>query len=87
MTSHRYPSSTIMSDYMRAGVGVLLTLGPLTAVPAASIAGIVLSLLGILFILFAGRTWVRGRTVVQMSDQGLAVTALRSRFLNAEFIS
>ena len=56
---------------------MLLTLVPLTAVPVASIAGVVLSLLGVLFVLFAGHTWFRSRTVVQLSDQGLAITALR----------
>ena len=77
MTQHRYPSHTIASDYTRAGVGTVLTLAPLSAVPATSIAGIVLSLLGALFIFFGGRTWIRGRTVAQLSDECLAVTALR----------
>jgi hypothetical protein len=77
MTRHRYPRRIIISDYTRAGVGAVLTLGPLTAVPIASIAGVILSLLSILFVFFAGRTWMRGRTVAQLSDEGLAVTALQ----------
>ncbi|MDA0652488.1 MAG: hypothetical protein O3C49_04320 [Proteobacteria bacterium] len=81
MTSHRYPKHTIVPDYIRASVGGLLTWGPFTAIPANSAAGVVLSLLGILFIIFAGRTWVRGRTNVQSSEEGLAVTALRSKMI------
>jgi len=81
MTRHRYPSRTIVSDYIRAGVGALLTLGPLTAIQAASIPGVVLSLLATLFIFFAGRTWIRGRTVVQLSENSLAVTALWNRII------
>lgn len=76
MTSHRYPRRIIVLDYTRAGVGTVLTLGPLTAIPTASIAGFVLSLLSILFIFFAARTWVRSRTVAQLSEEGLAVTAM-----------
>ena len=82
MTSHRYPRRNIFSDYTRAGVGVLLTSVPLTAIPVASIAGIVLSLLGFMFVFVAGRTWIRGRTVVQLSDQGLAVAALQYKTIS-----
>ncbi len=77
MTSNRYPRHNILSDYTRAGVGAVLTLGPLMAIPVASFGGIILSLLSILFVFFAGRTWMRGRTVAQLSDEGLAVTALQ----------
>lgn len=82
MTRHRYPSRIIVSDYMRAGVGTVLTLGPLTAVPAMSVAGIVLSLLSALFIFFAGRTWIRGRTEVELSDEGLVITELRYKIIH-----
>ncbi len=82
MTTHRYPSNSIVSDYIRAGIGVLLTCGPLTAIQAASFAGVVLSLLAALFISFAGRTWIRGRTVAQLSDEGLAVTALQYKMIS-----
>jgi hypothetical protein len=81
MSEHRYPDRIIVSDYIRAGVGALLTLGPLTAVQLTSAAGVVLGLLGALFIVFGGRTWVRGRTVVHLSDEGLAVTALRRKMV------
>jgi len=77
MTRHRYPGHIIVLDYTRAGVGTLLTLGPLTAIPVASIPGVVLSLLAVLFISFAGRTWVRYKTVVHLSDEKLAVTTLQ----------
>ena len=82
MTSNQYPRHNILSDYTRAGVGTLLTMVPLTAVPLVSIPGIVLSLLVVLFVFFAGRTWIRSRTMVQLSDQGLAVTALRYKTIS-----
>lgn len=81
MTEHRYASQSIVSDYCRAGAGVAVTALPLMAVPLASIAGGVLSLLFILFTVFAGRTWVRSKTRVQLSDEELAVTALRRKML------
>jgi len=79
MTMYRYSGSSILSDYGRAGVGALLTWGPLTVVPAASIAGMVLSALGVLFVFFAARTWTRSRTVAHLSQEGLAVTVLRHK--------
>lgn len=82
MTTHRYPNRVVTSDYLRAAVGTVLTLGPLTAIPIASIAGVILSMLSLLFVIFAGRTWVRGRTVVELSDEGLAITALRYKTIS-----
>ena len=87
MTMHRYPGHIIVSDYTRAGVGTLLTLGTLTAIPVASIAGVVLSLLAILFVFFAGRTWVRSRTAVHLSDEGLAVTALQYKTISWQAVA
>jgi hypothetical protein len=81
MTEHRYPRRTITPDYLRAGAGLIVTILPLSAVPFTSVAGIILSLLVVLFAIFAGRTWVRSRTTVQLSDDGLAVSALRHNLL------
>lgn len=77
MSTHRYPNRVIMTDYLRAGIGALLSLVPLAAVPIASIAGTVLSFLAVLFVFFGGRTWVRSRTVAELFDEGLDVAALR----------
>lgn len=81
MTEHRYPRHTIVSDYLRAGAGLVVTILPLMAVPLASVAGSILSLLVVLFTIFAGRTWIRSQTRLQLSDDGLAVTALGHKLL------
>jgi hypothetical protein len=79
MTHHRHPNPSIVADYTRAGVGAFLTLVPLAAIPVTTIAGIILSSLSLLFIIFAGRTWIRSRTIVELSDESLAVTAMQHK--------
>jgi len=81
MTEHRYPKHSVNSDYTRAAAGIVLTWGPFMAIPATSIAGIILGSLGILFVFFAARTWVRSRTVIRLSDEGLSVATLQNKVI------
>lgn len=76
MTEHRYPWSAIKADYARATAGMILTFGPLFYVPAESIAGIVLLIVGVLFLAFALRTWDRQRLVIRLGDNGVTAAAL-----------
>ncbi len=68
-------------EYLRAGLGMAFTLGPFAAgMPLAPIAG-VLAALAALFAVFGVRTWVRHRTRIRLTDEGLAVEGLRPRRL------
>lgn len=71
MTSLRYPRSAIISDYMRAGVGLVLTLGPLLLVEVADVLVWILGGLAVLFGWFGWRTFVRHGTRVDLSAQTL----------------
>jgi len=75
----RYPPAALRADYLRAGAGAALTLVPLTAVPAGSVAGLILGGVGALFVVFGCRTWLRQRSEVIAADDGLVLTALRAR--------
>ena len=81
MTKHRYPRHSVISDYTRAAAGIVLTWGPFMAIPATSIAGIILGALGFLFVFFAGRTWIRSRTIIRLSDEGLSITTLQNKLM------
>ena len=77
MSVHRYPKSNLLADYARATIGILLTSSPLALIPINTIAGSILTILVGLFLLFALRTWVRGKTIVNLTDEGLAVSTVR----------
>jgi len=74
VTALRYPPAVLRGDFARSGAGLLLTLGPLAAVPPASPAGIVLAGLAVLFAAFGIRTWVRRRMIVRFDTDGLIIS-------------
>jgi hypothetical protein len=76
MTALRYTRRALRADYLRAGAGAAFTLIPLAGIPVFSVAGSVLGGLGLLFVAFAGRTWVRQRTQAVVTDDAITVTAL-----------
>lgn len=70
-TRHRYPPRSLVTDYLRSGIGMLLTFGPLAVTqPLPAITGI-LAALGTLFLIFGLRTVIRHNTVVTVSDRGV----------------
>lgn len=75
MSEHCYPQRALMADYARAGAGAALTVGPLFTVPASTTVSVVLAGLGLLFVAFAGRTWLRQGTCVRMDEKGIATGA------------
>jgi hypothetical protein len=93
MSAHAYRPQAIRGDYIRAGAGLAMTALPLTAVPPASIAGIVLTAAALLFAGFGARTWVRQKSRFHVDEKGIArdgpfgtmlpwaeLTALRLRY-------
>lgn len=72
MTTHAYPSSAMLGDYLRAAAGlvptaVILAFAPLGAAGASIVGG-----LALLFAVFGLRTALRHCTRFEISETGLA---------------
>ena len=82
MTDLRYPMATLRGDYIRAGVGLLLSLGPALAVPLSSAADFVLLPAAGLFLVFGIRTWQRQRSRVRVDGRGISIFPPRQASLD-----
>ena len=76
MREFHYPTRALAGDYARAGIGLLVTLGPLLFVPASPVMMVILGGLAALFFAFGARTALRQWTVVRMDDAGIAADGL-----------
>jgi len=81
MTALRYPPRALLGDYVRSGLGVVLTLPPAVMVPAGSVAQYVLGALVALFATFGARTVLRQTSAVTLEPGGIVVSALRRTHL------
>jgi len=77
MSIHRYPIRVIVADYVRSGIGLGVTAGPLIAIGFGSVTSYALALAAILFAAYGGRTVVRNTTTFELTDQGLSCRGLR----------
>lgn len=73
MSVHRYPRRTLAADYVRAAAGLVLTAGPLVAVPPGAVAGPILGVLATLFAAFGARTALRQASRIELEDDRLAL--------------
>lgn len=73
MSDLRYPMAALRGDYLRAGFGLALTIGPALAVPPAAAADYVLIPAAVLFLVFGLRTWQRQRARVVIDSQGISI--------------
>ena len=69
----KYRRGAILGDYVRAGIGALLTGVPMLFVAGSPATLIVLGILTALFALFGFRTLIRHLTVVKLSPEGIRV--------------
>ena len=69
----RYTPRALAGDYVRAGIGVALTGGPLVVVPTDSAATWVLGALAVLFGAFAGRTGLRHASRIELGDERISL--------------
>lgn len=76
MTSHGYPASAMLGDYLRAAAGFVPVTVILAAVPVGPVAEVVLGGLAALFAVFGVRTMLRHGTCFEMSDSILRATGL-----------
>lgn len=78
--THMYPTSSVLSDYLRAGVGVAITGGPallMDQLPALSMA--ILGGLAGLFAGFAIQTAWRQHSTVETSNEAIAFSPKGTR--------
>jgi hypothetical protein len=77
MTSHAYPPSAMLGDYLRAAAGFVPTIAVLATLPVDTTAGIVLSGIASLFALFGIRTMLRHSSRLEMTESALRATGWR----------
>jgi hypothetical protein len=75
MSEFRYPRSAVTSDFLRAGIGLLVTAGPALAIPTTSVAQFVLVPLAALFLVFGVRTWQRSVAVITVTARDISLSA------------
>jgi hypothetical protein len=74
--THKYRRGALLGDYVRAGVGALLTGVPMLFVGGSPATLIILGGLTALFVLFGLRTLIRHSTVVALSPVGVRVQSV-----------
>lgn len=77
----RYPTGTLLGDYLRAGAGVGVGLGVLATMPAGWAVGVVFGGLAGMFGVFGVRTIERHVTRVAVSEDEIARAALDTRVI------
>lgn len=77
MSVLRYPPKVLLGDYVRAGIGLILTLPPAAMMPVGSVAQVIVGLLALLFAVFGLRTWLRQTGHVKLDANGVETSALR----------
>jgi hypothetical protein len=75
VTDHRYPRGALSGDFLRAGFGLVLTVGPALAIPLTSPAQFVLAPLALLFLVFGLRTWQRSVAVIAVTARDISLSA------------
>jgi hypothetical protein len=73
MSEMRYPIEALRGDYIRAGIGLLLTLPAALAIPLGSPANYVLLPAAALFLAFGWRTWRRQKTRIAVAADGISL--------------
>lgn len=73
MSDLRYSFAALRGDYVRAGLGLTLSLGPALAVPLASPVDYLLLPAAVLFLAFGMRTWQRQHSRVVVDRQGISI--------------
>ena len=74
MQHYRYPATTLLPDYLRVGVGLAVTVGPLLLLDLAPAIAVLLAALALLFAWFGVRTGLRQLSCVELSPAGIALS-------------
>lgn len=81
MSVFRYPARSLIGDYLRAGVGLVVALGVLASVPPSPVIVIIFGGLSVLFLVFGARTVQRHVTAVAINNEEISRAALGTRVL------
>lgn len=73
MTELRYPLRALAGDYLRAGLGLVASIGPALALPTDSPILYVLVPMALLFAVFALRTWRNQITRAAVDREGISL--------------
>lgn len=71
MTSLRYPLRSLLLDFAGGGIGIALSIGPLVFVHPAALVAWVLTAVGVLFLVYFGRTVCRHLTHIELDEAGI----------------
>lgn len=77
MMTLRYRSAALRGDYLRAGAGLVLSLGPALTVPSSSPALYVLLPAALLFLVFGLRTWRRQIQRLELDEAAISLFSPR----------
>ncbi len=69
---YRYSGTVLSKDYLRAGVGLVATAGPVIWLDPLPTVAMVLTGLAVLFGVFAARTGLRQFTAIEITSDGIA---------------
>jgi hypothetical protein len=75
VTEHRYPRKALRGDFLRAGLGLAITIGPALAIPPTSLTQLILVPLALLFLAFGVRTWRRSVAVIAVTARDISLSA------------
>jgi hypothetical protein len=78
-TSHVYPTSAMIGDYLRAAAGLVPAGAVIATAPVGTVAATVLGSFAAVFALFGLRTVLRHGTRLEMSDSELRSEGIRRR--------
>ena len=73
MSEHRYPASSVYSDYGRVAFGLAVTLVPLLLVDLPAVIAALFAALAALFGWFGWRTWLRQQSRIELSPEAIVL--------------
>ncbi len=73
MSTHRYPITSLYSDYLRVAIGLSLTMGPLLLLDLAPAVAWLLAGLALLFVWFGLRTVLRQLSSVEITARAIGI--------------
>lgn len=71
---YRYPASALAADYLRGGIGLAATAGPLAFVDPVPALKWVLAAMAALFLVYSARTVCRQLTLIELDEAGIRAT-------------
>lgn len=71
MATYRYSAGALAADYLRGGLGLAATAGPLAFVDPAPVVAWILAALAALFLVYCARTVCRQLTTIELDEAGI----------------